>query len=231
MSFAERLKRIRKMRGFTQESLAEKVGVSRNTIAGYEAPSKNREPDFDVTARLAQVLNVPIGQLMEDEVAKDSPAYNPMPNTITDPLTVEQKFSNIEGTLQKIKFIPLIGIVIGIVIAGQLSFAAQHIEGQIAVPEFWNIDFALKIKGDSLIDKGICEGDIAVCVKYDGQTVNPGDLIVVARQDDVTVKFLAQKDGQWVLRAANPKYPDIPFNGEDRIQAIVVKIMRDAPRL
>lgn len=227
-AFGRNLAGLRDESQLTQEELARMIGVQRSTLAGWE--SGHRMPKIGHIEVLARIFRVSIDRLYgrdHETIAEAITEYSPISRKTSAPLTVEQKFSNIEGTPQKVKFIPLIGTVV----AGRLSFAAQHIEGQIAVPEYWNLDFALKIRGDSLVDKGIFEGDIAVCVKYDGQTVNPGDLVVVTRQDDATVKFLAQNDGRWVLRAANPKYPDIPMNSDDRIQAIVIKIMRDAPRM
>ncbi len=57
-SFAERLKTLREERGLTQETLALEVGVARSTIGGYEAPSKQREPEFEVVNRLASYFGV-----------------------------------------------------------------------------------------------------------------------------------------------------------------------------
>ncbi|NPV69754.1 MAG: helix-turn-helix transcriptional regulator [Firmicutes bacterium] len=38
--------------------MAEQIGVKRSTIAGYEAPSKEREPDFDAVSRLANYFGI-----------------------------------------------------------------------------------------------------------------------------------------------------------------------------
>ncbi|MEW6082241.1 MAG: helix-turn-helix transcriptional regulator [Bacillota bacterium] len=56
--FAERLRQTRISRGLTQERLASFLGVSRSTVAGYEAPSKEREPDFAFLSKLAEILDV-----------------------------------------------------------------------------------------------------------------------------------------------------------------------------
>ncbi|NPV69753.1 MAG: helix-turn-helix transcriptional regulator [Firmicutes bacterium] len=57
-TFAERLRSLRNSKGLTQEKLAEQIGVKRSTIAGYEAPSKEREPDFDAVSRLANYFGI-----------------------------------------------------------------------------------------------------------------------------------------------------------------------------
>lgn len=54
MSFGERLKKLRGELNLTQAELAEKVGVSRATIAGYE--TKGKEPPYDTLVQLADTL-------------------------------------------------------------------------------------------------------------------------------------------------------------------------------
>ncbi len=58
-----RLKQIREKRGWTQERLAEKVGVSRVTIARIE--TANRKPSLELLERLAKVLKVNVGDLLK----------------------------------------------------------------------------------------------------------------------------------------------------------------------
>ncbi len=62
--FGERLKSLRTQQGLTQGQLASMLGVSRSTIAGYEAPSKQRKPDFDVICRLSDIFNVSADYLL-----------------------------------------------------------------------------------------------------------------------------------------------------------------------
>ena len=58
-----RLKRLREKRGWTQQVLAEKVGVSRVTVARIEIG--NRKPPLELLYRLAKVLKVKVGDLLE----------------------------------------------------------------------------------------------------------------------------------------------------------------------
>jgi repressor LexA len=62
--FAARLRALRNSKGLTQENLAEQIGVKRSTIAGYEAPSKEREPDYRVASKLAAFFNVSMNYLL-----------------------------------------------------------------------------------------------------------------------------------------------------------------------
>ena len=57
-----RLKRLREKRGWTQQALAEKVGVARVTIGRIEIG--NRKPSLELLERLAKVLKVKVGDLL-----------------------------------------------------------------------------------------------------------------------------------------------------------------------
>jgi transcriptional regulator with XRE-family HTH domain len=63
-TFAKRLKQLRMHYRVTQEDLAAVIGVSRATVAGYEAPSKKREPDFEIVCRLAGFFGVSTDYLL-----------------------------------------------------------------------------------------------------------------------------------------------------------------------
>ena len=58
-----RLKRIREKRGWTQEMLADKVAVSRVTIARIEIG--NRRPSLELLERIAKTLKVKMGDILE----------------------------------------------------------------------------------------------------------------------------------------------------------------------
>lgn len=54
--FASRLRDARKAKGMTQQQLADAVGMSRSTIAGYE--SSGKEPDYGVLVKLCEALSI-----------------------------------------------------------------------------------------------------------------------------------------------------------------------------
>lgn len=65
MSLHDRIKEARIKKGLTQEQLGELVGVAKTTITGYE---KNREPTAAKVGEIADVLNVDVNFLYQDEV-------------------------------------------------------------------------------------------------------------------------------------------------------------------
>lgn len=62
-TFGSRFKQQRELKGWTQEEIAEKIGVSRPTIAGYEG-EKSRLPRKDTLRRIADLFDVSIDYLV-----------------------------------------------------------------------------------------------------------------------------------------------------------------------
>lgn len=92
-SFAERLKELRDRRGLTQEGLAaaigvarSTIGVARSTIGGYEAPSKQREPEFGLVLRLAVFFGVSTDYLLgkSDDPRPGSAKPFPLPPYVSE---------------------------------------------------------------------------------------------------------------------------------------------------
>jgi repressor LexA len=86
--------------------------------------------------------------------------------------------------------------------------------------------FALEVKGDSMIDAGIHEGDIVIIKRQD--TANNGDIIVaLVEKEEATLKRLRKKGASVALEAANPKYETRIF-GPDQvdIQGKLVGLIR-----
>ena len=113
--------------------------------------------------------------------------------------------------------------VVGVVTAGVPILAVENQEGTMA----WDGEpgcFALRVRGDSMINAGILSGDKVVVrpqpIAMDGQ-------IVVARiGDEATVKRLSMKNGQVWLMPENPAYD--PIDGtEAEIIGLVKAVVRE----
>jgi len=85
--------------------------------------------------------------------------------------------------------------------------------------------FALRVKGDSMINAGILDGDLVI-VRPQSSAKN-GD-IVVARldQEEATVKRLVRKPGTIHLAPENPNYKPIPVNENTEIVGKVIRVVR-----
>lgn len=85
--------------------------------------------------------------------------------------------------------------------------------------------YALRIKGDSMVEAGILDGDLVVIRPQ--SSAKHGD-IVVARinEDDATVKRLTRRPGVLELTPANPKYRPIPIDENTKIIGKVIRVVR-----
>lgn len=82
----------------------------------------------------------------------------------------------------------------------------------------------IPVKGDSMIEAGIHEGDIAVVEKR--MMANLGDIVVAIVDNDFTLKTLDKEGGQYILRPANPAYPVIRPRGSLEIFGVLVGLVR-----
>jgi repressor LexA len=109
--------------------------------------------------------------------------------------------------------------VMGRIAAGTPIAAIQNRSHTIHVPpEILSSGehFALEVRGDSMIEAGILEGDIALIRKSD--TAETGDIVVALVDDEeATLKRLRKKGTAIALEAANPAYETRIF-GPDRVQ-------------
>ncbi len=82
----------------------------------------------------------------------------------------------------------------------------------------------IPITGDSMIEAGIYEGDLAVVER--NIPARPGDLVVAVINNELTLKTLAVEDGAAILRPANPRYPIIRPGDQLEIFGVVVGLIR-----
>ena len=94
--FGENLKAIRLQKGFSQEELAVRLHVVRQTISKWE---KNRSvPDAELLIRLAELLEVPVSQLLDIKKSQSSETGE-APGETTDPAALAQQLSRINEQL------------------------------------------------------------------------------------------------------------------------------------
>ncbi|HSF93806.1 MAG TPA: transcriptional repressor LexA [Thermohalobaculum sp.] len=86
--------------------------------------------------------------------------------------------------------------------------------------------YALEVKGDSMIEAGIFEGDIVVIRRQD--SADTGDIVVALIEDnEATLKRLRRKGGSIALEAANPSYGTRLYRPDQvRIQGKMVGLVR-----
>jgi repressor LexA len=100
--------------------------------------------------------------------------------------------------------------VLGQVAAGAPVLAEENIEDYVDVPTVAGGDeaeFILKVKGDSMVDAGILEGDYVVVRRQD--TANDGDIVVALVGEEATVKTFYRESDHIRLQPENPRLEPI----------------------
>jgi repressor LexA len=123
-----------------------------------------------------------------------------------------------------VRDVPLVGRIA----AGSPILAEQDIEEIYPLPaELVGNDpvFMLRVRGDSMIDAGIFDGDYVVVRRQ--PTARDGQMVAaLVDGEEATVKRLQRLDGRVVLKAENPDYPPMVFSEGVEILGVVVAVLR-----
>ena len=116
--------------------------------------------------------------------------------------------------------------VVGQIAAGGPILAEQVVETVFPLPKELVGDgdlFLLRVKGDSMIDAAICDGDYVVVRA--GRAAENGSIVAALLEDEATVKTLRQRDGHTWLMPHNPAYE--PIDGDRAVvMGTVVAVLR-----
>ena len=123
--------------------------------------------------------------------------------------------------------------VFGTIPAGMPSDAAQHADGCISVdintlgiPRA-SKSFALKVRGDSMIEAHICSGDLVI---LEIKEPREKDIVAALIDGETTLKRYLVSNGQPFLKAENEEYPDLLPARELLIQGVMIGMIRHFKR-
>jgi repressor LexA len=206
--------------------------------------------DVFLTARQRQILDV-IEQNMQDRGYPPSVREIGEAVGLTSPSTVHSHLATLErlGYLRRdpskpraleVRFDPNSGIamerrpvrhipLVGDVAAGTDVLAQQNVEELLPMPTDFTGDgdlFMLRVRGDSMIDAGILDGDFVVV--HQQATANNGDIVIAGIPgEEGTVKTYQRKGAVVTLVPANSRLSPMVFDaGEVEIFGRVVTVMR-----
>jgi repressor LexA len=120
--------------------------------------------------------------------------------------------------------------VMGRIAAGTPIEAISEVAAHVAVPQQMlragRSHYALEVRGDSMIEAGINDGDIVVI--EEGTTADNGDIVVaLVEGQEATLKRLRRKSGMIALEAANPAYETRVFRDDQvAVQGRLVGLIR-----
>lgn len=158
------------------------------------------------------------------------------PNAAEDHLKALAKKGaiNLEpGSARGIRLVEQLGLpLIGSVAAGSPILAVENVQGRYALDaSLFNprADFLLKVRGLSMIDAGIFDGDLIAVHKT--TQARDGQIVVARLDEEVTVKRLQRMNGLIKLIAENPDYEPIivnPAQVDFAIEGVAVGLIRGA---
>jgi repressor LexA len=123
--------------------------------------------------------------------------------------------------------------LLGSIIAGRPEFQEGRMDGCIDIdPTTLRLPknartFALKVRGDSMRNAAILEGDIVV---MEFREAKHGDIVAALIDGETTLKRFVVQNGVPYLRASNPKYPDLIPARELVIQGVLIALLRLSER-
>lgn len=191
MSISKRIKNRRQELGMSVEELADILNKNKATIYRYENGDIGKVP-YDILEPLSEALDVSIGYLLGSE---DTIENRPLPENLK-PIT-------------KVNRIPIVGSIA----AGTPILATENIESYLLLGQEYKADFALKIMGDSMIDVGINDGDLALIIK--DRPISNGEIYAVLVDGEATLKKVYKNDDYLTLQPCNSKYEPIVVKEED----------------
>ena len=209
-TFAERLRSLRREKGWSQQRLADELCLSKSSVNMYERGE--REPGFETMEAIADLFNVDMNYLYgrTDIKIADPIAFKPQLTPAASPKPIPPGFE----PMPKMKKVPLIGTIA----CGTPILAQQNIEEMVDVPEDIRCDFSLTCHGDSMVDAGIHDKDV-VYIKSQPEVEN-GEIAAVRIGEEATLKRVYYHGDTLTLMPANPAYAPLVYMGHqlDEVQ-------------
>ena len=199
------------MKTSNRDGLTESQAKVLKTISGFIA-----ENGYSPTAKeIAEILHITQTSVFEQLSRLEKKRYITRQKgtartigILNSPSTEKQ----VKNESVKLVKVPLLGTIA----AGVPIFADENMEGEILVDES-NIGkgrfFALRVRGDSMINAGIMNGDLVIIRRQ--PLAENGDIIAALIDSDATLKRLSLNNGAVLLLPENEKYSPIDVTCRD----------------
>ena len=194
-TFANRLSQALSPRKMKQAELSKKSGIWASAISDYiNGKYEAKQDKVDI---IANTLNVDPAWLMGYDVN--------MERNYLD-------FKNIPGIIpiKKLKKIPILGTIA----CGDPILAVENIDDYFSVDsDIVTGDFALRCKGNSMIEANIFEGDLVFFKET--PIVENGQIAAVLIDDEATLKKIYKNESNLILQPCNSNYVPIVLSEDD----------------
>ncbi len=201
MKLGEYIKAYRDSHGMSLRDFAAHSGLSVGYLSMLEN-NKNPKTGAPITPSIktfnavASATNTTVNELLsfiDGNISLDESF--PMPSNII-PMPAMRK-------------VPLVGSIA----CGTPILAEENCDGEVDVPDHVRADFALRCKGDSMINARIFDGDIVYIRQQ--ESVEHGEIAAVLIGDEATLKRVYIYDDCISLEAENPQYKPMVYRGEE----------------
>ena len=191
--FKDKIRFYRKLRGISQEVLADKLGYkSFTTIQKWEDGTSS--PPIGTVKKVADILGVTIEELTSDEDHSSEPDLAGITN-ISFPAS---------------KPIPILGDIC----AGEGTWCEENFEGHFFIDSSVKADFCVRVRGDSMIDAGIFNGDLAFIKKTYDYTNGKIYAVRINSDCEAVLKKVFWQDDTIILNPCNADYEPIVTDAE-----------------
>ena len=210
-SFGKTLKTLRNSRNISATKLSEDLNIHRGSLSNWE--TGRRTPDSEMLLKIANYFNVSVDYLLGNDT-DDTDLFN---------LKGDVRF------LKKVKDNEMVKIpVLGAIRAGLPLYADENIIDYEYVHQeelmMGEETFFLEVKGDSMINARIYEGD-RVRIRKQNHLDNNGDIMAVrVNGDEATLKRVYLQENGIALISENPKYAPM-FYPASEIESGYVEII------
>ena len=191
----ERLNKAFKASGLSQSELCDKADINKGALSSYL--SGRYFPKQIALEKLSSVLNVSISYLMGFDVSTSESSVNQsLPSNIMVPAGRQ---------------IPILGTIC----AGNGIHCEENFEGYFLVDRSIKADYCLRVKGDSMIDANIYDGDVAF-LRKDFDFID-GEIYAVCygAEESASLKKLYKVDNKMMLQPCNADYTAAFVDADD----------------
>lgn len=169
--------------------LSSMTGIPKSALQRYATGATEKIP-LPRVELIAKALNISAAYLMGWEDSSETIPSNILP-------------------MPEMKKVPLVGTIA----CGEPILAEENLDGEVDLPEHIHADFALRCKGDSMINARIYDGDIVYIRQQ--PTVEDGEIAAVLIGDEATLKRVRFFEDHVVLEPENPLYRPLSYWGEE----------------
>lgn len=193
MTIYDKIKMLRESAHMSQQELAHRVGY-KTASAINKIEMGLRDINQTKVIAFANALDTTPGYLLGSDENPAGTSTVQVDNLIAMPV---------------VRRLPLLGDIA----CGEPILATENLDGSVDTPEHIHADFALRCKGNSMINARIFDTDIVYIRQQ--PTVENGEIAAVLVENEATLKRVYMYNDHIVLQAENPQFKPLVYWGEE----------------